>query len=236
MSTVRSFAANDRVVTSLGNIELVGSAHSTVILVNLGSTGNFPWFLVWKDSSTVSQYFNIGNSGNVLSWNLNGETFSTSTYTSSRWYLFGVSRPGGAAQTVRFHIKDLTNNTVWVHENGGTKDDPAALSGGGTLSIGGGDGTKDIGLAAVWKSNLSDANYESMTSLAAISALNPNGYWILDQASTSTAVTDETGGGANESSLVGTTVNSSATIPNFTFERSTGVAPTIRTVASPLRW
>ena len=53
-------------------------------------------------------------------------------------------------------------------------------------------------------------------SLQAWYQVQPKGLWVLDQAATTQKVPDWTGGGANESALVGTTVGTSS-VPGFSY-------------------
>lgn len=219
MSTVRTFAAADYLRFDMpSSIEMDNCATSVVALAYITAFTDFPAFAVWQDAATHtgSYYFIAYWDASFLRWTQNNDSDGSTGLSTSKWYLFGVSKASGT-NTPRFHIKNLTDNAAWVHENGSATCANTSTISGPEFQIG--DGIAgDLGTVAVWKSNLSDANFESITSLTAISSLSPAGWWILDQADVTTNVVDEIGA-AEQNNRSGTSVNSSATIPNFTFTR-----------------
>jgi hypothetical protein len=136
--------------------------------------------------------------------------------TANNWYIVAVTL-SASGSTPRFHLKNITTSSAWQHEDG----DATVNATGTPVTRGrlGNDAANanpfygDIHAVAVWHVALSDSQVEQLaTGVVGL----PRGVWQLDQASTGTAVTDLTGGGANQASLSGTSVvDSGQTLPNW---------------------
>lgn len=132
--------------------------------------------------------------------------------TTDGWVLVAWSKPTGTS-TVRFH-KYVFATGVWTHENGGTNADTAAITSGPTIgSIAGASFfAGEIAMAGIWRANaLSDAQIESLVgSLMAWWQLPPTTLWPLDQDPVSQLMPDMTGGGANQTAIIGTSVGTNS--------------------------
>jgi hypothetical protein len=165
-------------------------------------------------------------SGNWLYWYDNVSTRRNTTITflnTDGWVIAVVTKASGTVNA-RFHVCILSTK-VWKHGDSttGTSADKTAPSG---WSLGARDSTGtgtlaealngDIYCLARWDGRvLGDSILEKFDNIGAIISENPTNLWILNQASTGTNVTDYMGTAASQDSIVGTTVNSGQTIPNF---------------------
>jgi hypothetical protein len=128
--------------------------------------------------------------------------------TSWRWYV--MTKAAGSALP-RIHVWDLsgawshTDNTVNTGDNTGAID--AIIVGGNGSGSNGWRGS--IAVVATWESVLSDAAIEAAMTLAAADTFAATPDWMirLNQASTATSVTDDTGGGGDQTAITGTSVD-----------------------------
>lgn len=129
---------------------------------------------------------------------------------SDTWVLGAWTKASGTA-TLRFHLYDYSTGSWTRGNSSSTRDDPAEAASGVTLggitahsqSLGG-----NLAVAGQWARNLSDAELDRLPySLQAWHATGPAALWLLDQAATTTAVRDLTGGGANQSAINSTAVS-----------------------------
>jgi hypothetical protein len=103
---------------------------------------------------------------------------------------------------------------VWVHEDAATAvGNGANVTGGqiwhGTLDASTNTLDGKLAVTGLWGSVLSDANVEALETGRATQRwmdLAPLGLWDFNQGSTAIPVRDVTGGGADETSVTGTTV------------------------------
>jgi hypothetical protein len=204
--------------------QFVKSFHNDFITFNPGNAsgltgGNQTTLMLWKaDSFTDCGLIRGTNAGssNVFSCNpysgdghiyFNNQLMS---WTNGVWYLTGITKPSGTAP-VRGHQIDLTTPGTWSHTNFGNLNDASngPIASFEVGNLGGGD-KLDGKLAAVglWNSVLTDNQIESLTArLSDWLALSPVALWAFNQTDVATAVTDLTGGGANQSSINGTNVS-----------------------------
>lgn len=166
------------------------------------------------------------SSGQMQWWNGTAEALSPSTLLVDTvgWVCAAASKATGTVAP-RFH-RYLYSTDSWTHENSVTSLADGGAGGAGGFALVGKWGTSDfftgdIALTAWWAGVvLTDAQIESLPfSLTAWSSLAPSGLWIFDQAATTTNVIDMTGGGANQNTLVGTTV-ATASVPVFSYGAS----------------
>ena len=170
-------------------------------------------------------------SNKLLYWNQSAELLATSlTFTvADGWCLIACSKASGTT-TPRFH-KYVYSSNAWTHENGtGNIADPSTP--GSNAYLGGIHGSNywngDIELVGTWNVALTDAQIESLPfSLTAWYQEAPKGLWPLYQQATGQPVLDVSGGGANQSSIVGTTVSTSS-VPVFSYG-----GPTRRVLKQP---
>jgi hypothetical protein len=223
---VRQFdGVNDRIDFGGGTLGGVGSgAFSALWLVK---PGNINFFNSW-DIGTAAHALGLqaGQLNDTTTAQLNNDfgtiSWSGLTLDTTNWQLIGMSKAAGAV-TGRFHRAVLGSgytHTVSAGTNSGPAGSAAAIvvgcSAAGTLF-------QQMKLAAMafWNTNLTDANFDSIaSSTAQIQALSPSILWEFTQASVATAVTDLTGGGADQSSIVETTVVTTDD-PAWTFSTTT---------------
>jgi hypothetical protein len=133
------------------------------------------------------------------------------------WQLVAVTKATGTVAP-RFHKYLLSTGAV-IHEDGATAvADAAALTTGLTLGAGSTSASAsvcNIAVLAAWHGTvLTDDQVEQLAqSLRAWWVVQPTGLWVIDQATTTQKVLDQSGGGANESAIGGTTISSAPHCP-----------------------
>lgn len=165
------------------------------------STGNVKWFS------------NDGAQGPTISANI--------------WYCL-VARKATGTATARFSIFNYTTS-AWAHQNADrTSINWASPGASGTIrhSFQSSDDfiDGDIAVRAAWANSLpwsadstGDANIVATgLNFSLMGWINaaPSALWVLDQSDTTQKIVDLTGGGANQTSLTGTTVSADA-VPSF---------------------
>lgn len=159
--------------------------------------------------------------------------------TSWQWYV--MTKASGAAKP-RWHVWDLSG--TWSHTDGDANvgDGTGPID---TIFVGSQNGSSNgwrgsIAVVATWAADLStggttDAAVEAAMTLSAADTFNTSPDWMirLNQASTATSVTDDTGGGGDQSAISGTSVDAddppgfdySLTPPSF--ETTLTAGPTV---------
>lgn len=208
--------ANDLLVTSAG--ATTGTTFGTfAVIMRRNSTAYNS--LVFLHTSTPTGIYGL-----LIEDNASGNQLELATASASRFSTFTVVNADGwvlvaggkatGTTTPRFH-KYVYSTNAWTHENGGG----TLANASGTVNnvrFGEWEGVDDFGgdiaAVAMWKRNLSDAEVETLPhSVMAWHATAPTAFWLFDQSLTTQAVIDLTGGGANQSSLTGTTVSTNST-------------------------
>lgn len=135
------------------------------------------------------------------------------TMVADTWWIVAVTAASGATITPRFHASPLVGGS-WVHSNASataTKDSFTADGFRFGRFTAGGGGFMDgmLAFAAVWKSELSDANIEAVKTNASsgfvVSDLAPFAAWNFNQASVTDDVLDLVGS-CDQTARTGTTV------------------------------
>lgn len=186
------------------------------IITSLNSAGAPQGWSMEVDSGNHLEFSNLGTN----------DWFTTTTLSSSDgWILVAVTKATGSNHP-RFHAYRYSDNSWLFHAagNGGSAvANGTAPGASGFVNIGGDAGGStdwfagDIAVAGIWNSNLADAQIENLPfSLQAWFQVMPTGLWTFDQSATSQKVVDISGGGANESSLVGTSVSTNS-VPLFNY-------------------
>jgi hypothetical protein len=205
---------DDEVITSLGNVSFGATSvaamvkttdvTNTKVVISAGATGEAWTFQVDPDESVA--FFTVAGGGVK-------RNSAVSRIVSGRWHLIAYTKASGTV-TPRFHIYDYTTR-LWVHENGGgTQADlggppsiPATIWLAQDNASAGAGWSGQIQIEAYWNRELSDADCEALTDTRlAWDASTPAALWPLTQQTTATNVTDTTGGGANQTTLTGTSV------------------------------
>ena len=143
--------------------------------------------------------------------------------TSWRWYV--MTKASGSALP-RIHVWDLSG--AWSH----TDNSANVADGSGpidTIIVGsagsGANGWRgSIAVEAVYTTAMNDAAVEAAFTLSAAAAFNASPSWMirLNQASTATSVTDDTGGGGNQTAISGTSVDADDP-PGFSYALTNNV-------------
>lgn len=152
--------------------------------------------------------------------NMNPTTGSALTGDGRR-FIMAASKDTGSV-VPRLHFYDFTTR-VWLHRPGAAAiADPAAPGAG--YGIGGVSASPTlvwpgtIAAAAFWHGViLTDDQIESLAhSYSAWWAADPSALWLLDQDPLTQKVLDQSGGGANESSIIGTTLSGASMVMPYT--------------------
>jgi hypothetical protein len=179
----------------------------------------------------------IGLTGaNFIMWNGDYSMLATPTVAITTWYL-GVIRKATGTATPRFSFYNF-GSTTWGHGDGTTaRPDGTAPGASGTLRFGDGDNAwwdGRVAVRAAWSNEVhwtADASGDTAIEAAGLHASlqnwvdeSPTALWPFNQASVATPV-DDIIGGADQSSISGTTVVTDDDPPGFDF--SLGPAPNL---------
>lgn len=197
--------AADLITCARGNASANQGSMSFAALVKPTSSGFTGWMARGMASSTPVWAL-LTDAGKLF---VEGDFGSGAGAFTTDWWWFGFSRAAGVP---RFHLKNYTLNTAWSHIDG--TYNPGNGSGPITSILVGGNGNVgqtfrgSIAVEANWTSSLADAAFEAACTSAAADTLAASPSWMirLNQASIATAVTDDTGGGGNQTAISGTSV------------------------------
>lgn len=216
--------SSDKLVLSGGATTSITGPYTYAAIVKRNSTG-FGAMVGLDDSggNTIIEFLIVNAaSSDRLSVYTPGWPGVTSTTASlvnaDGWALCAASKATGTAAP-RFHLYVYATNT-WTHENsGGTLPNPAASGAGGVITLGETDTDffgGDIAVAGIWGRVLSDAEIEQLAhTLTGWHAAVPAALFHLDQSATTQNVADLTGGGANQSSVTGTSITTTSPPINY---------------------
>ena len=154
-----------------------------------------------------------------------GSVLAQPTNGVSEWELIAIAKPSGINVNVRMHCRQASG--AYYHQDstvqvGSAPTDLWTLTNIGRRGTGSNFGNFRIAAAAVYNSQLSDANFETIgnaLSSQAVADFSPLALWEFNQASTATTVTDLIGS-ANETSKSGTTAASDN--PGWTYGIAAG--------------
>jgi hypothetical protein len=142
------------------------------------------------------------------------------------WVLIVATKAGGSA-TPRFHRYNLGTATITRQNGSAAVGDGSALTSTHRWTIGKDEFTGHVGIkvavVSIWNAQLSDAQVDELYAHLSTqdwmnnSAGLPKALWEFSQASTATAVTDLTAGGADQFDISGTTVDFADPPPGWTF-------------------
>jgi hypothetical protein len=229
---VRAFDGSSRLEFDLGNVgDLNKGAFTVAAIAKRTSDGG--------DNRTVLSAQHSGSSRRSFMTALDNDLLlvsggigvesSVNWVSADDWCLVAITKAAGDS-TPRFHHFEY-DTTTWTHQDGpSTREDDGIT----ILHIAIGQTDQDFGfigrmaVVGAWESELSDGALEALTDeLSAWVSATPDALWPLNQTSVSTAVTDITGGGADQSARVGTSVATGDDPPGFNFnltETVTGTA------------
>lgn len=180
---------------SLWTPDVIGSAHGLIIARNTSNS------TVWGINPYSDDRIYFTSSGFV----------ATDTIAASTWYLLGITKAAGSSQ-VRTHFYSYTSG-LWTHTNWGALSDSASGPV-NNMRIGWFSGTDmltgKIAAMALYNKVLTDLEIEALTT-SFDDWLGKSPIWAvkLNQAATTTAVFDQSGGNGNQASISGTTVSAS---------------------------
>lgn len=229
--TVRAFdGVDDVIVLDEGTLDTIlnGAFTIAVLFKKTAETGDGFQFLASLNAGVnTSQVGSVGiTSGNAMQLSIGGISRTWFTISNNVWYLFVVKKATGTA-TPRANLWSYDTDT-WA----GWTDAADTLDANATtiveVRLGNGPNSfplsGKLGGAVVYSSALSDANGETLEDTAQHwFDLSPAAMWRTNQASTSTAVTDDTGNGADQTAITGTTVDTGDDPAPFDF--TLGAAP-----------
>ncbi len=169
---------------------------SLQIAVSAGATNAVSYMLSVPNAGT-------GKVGLILN---NTATVSLTSIVANQWYLAAATKATGTVAP-RFHIYDYSAVT-WVHENSAStianSSVPITRGQIGSTPAGAGLANNDIAAAGVWNVELTDLQVESLLLFNPV--VPAKGLWSLNQDVTGGTLADISGGGANQSAIVGTSV------------------------------
>jgi len=214
-------SATDYIGFSPGNASSVLQGPITMgVLAKTNALNGFTgWMITGKTSggTRVWSLLTSNNAGNKLFVENDFGAGASGMSTSWRWYV--ATRGSGLP---RFHIWDLSG--TWTHVDG--TFNPGSGSGAiANIFLGVDTGNSwrgKIAAAAVSDTNMSDAQVEAKFTLNAVDLTSMKWATILNQTSTSTAATDITGGGGDQASISGTTVDTGDDPPGYNYSLSFG--------------
>lgn len=229
-------------VVSIGATNVVMGPGTIAAIIRItGSTpaASYGLYHAGSASSGTSRWWFVISNADKLGLGFSASTpvSLTSVTSADGWLLVAASKATGTVAP-RFHIYKYSTN-AWVHENSaGTNANsgtPATNSRIGNVTEASNSFQGDIAVCGVWSVVLADDQVESLpfTLAAWFTAAQPKGLWVLDQDTTSQKILDISGGGANESSLTGTSV-ATTSVPVFNLGR--GVQPVVQSWQKSLLW
>lgn len=205
----------DDVIVSAGAV--VGLNYGAIAaIVRRNATGVWHSIAIVETAAAGGLYALEFTDGNQLNLNTDagaGGSGSTAFTSTTTWYFVAGEKATGSVAP-RFHIYNYSTG-AWTHENGGAAVNNTTGTVGQTR-IGRwqtvDDYNGDIEVVGIWKNQtFTDAQWEASGlpfSLQAWYALGtPTAIWHLNQSATTQNVADLTGGGANQTTLNGTSVS-----------------------------
>lgn len=192
----------------------MGDPVTIACMINLTDSTNGG--LVCAMSSTNTLYWNMEIFNGNFYYNASAESVSPLPPVVGEWSLIAITQPALFGGTPRWHRCTWPGGVpTWQHQNAtGTIGPTSAPGMAGKMRIGQwGTNTSErlnglMEVAAVWNMGLTDMQIENLSLNFAnwLNPLAPLSCWRFNQPNTATALTDSTGGGANQTAIVGTSV------------------------------
>lgn len=219
---------DDKIRWSIGGLTATTAFGTFAAILRRGTNTTFDSIIgLHTSGDVVRQWLQIESGDNLQLGNSTGGALSAFTVTSSDgWVLVAVGKASGTVAP-RYH-KYVFSTDTWTHSASGDTLGNGTAAGAGGYAENTWQGSDffsgDLAAMAVFPGiSLADPQVESLAySLAFWHALTPAAMWVLDQSATGQAVPDVTGGGANQSSLTGTTVATSS-VPVLGYGASAGL-------------
>jgi hypothetical protein len=194
--------------------------------------------LALRDLSNRPAMFTLANS-----------SLTTFNLTAGTWYLI-VARKATGTAAPRFSIRDMSTG-IWSHGVGGTAlADWTAPGASGTVRFNNANSSDwfngKVVVRAAWSNSLpwsADTTGDAAIEAAGLHTAaqnwldnSPDAMWRFNQAEVATAVEDDTGGGADQTAIAGTTVVTGDDPPDFDFSLGGApAAPSLYVVTTNLR-
>lgn len=148
------------------------------------------------------------------------------------WYWAVVTKASGSTLP-RWHFKNVTTGGAWSHTDAantvtdGTGPITSLRVGNDSAGSTGDAWHGNIAACATWTSALADLAVEAACTLAAsdLAAAAPGWMVRLNQANVATPVTDDTGGGGDQTAISGTSVDAAEPL-GWSYALATSVSPT----------
>jgi len=208
-------STNDTITFSPGNAPPDQGPITFASLVKAPS--GFGWIASGNNGTSANWAFGLDASA-WFAWN-DFTSGRAQIITTSHWAWVVCTKTSGST-IPRWHLRDVTSAGSWDHTNatGGTvADNTGTITNVLVGNFGGGGAANawqgSIAAIAAWDSVLTDLQVEGACTLSAADLLSGGGAaaakWMVrfNQASTGTSVSDDTGGGGNQSAISGTTVD-----------------------------
>lgn len=225
---VRAFSGTNVLDTAPGALS-TNTFGTFAAIVKRGATGSWHTFLALHSSGGGAlNQFAYNSDDQVVMWSNGDNATGPAALAATAWGLVVVRKATGSA-TPRFSLYNFTADT-WAHANGSMAiPNWSAPGASGTVRFRWETFDHFVGRVAVraaWNTvkwaadSTGDAALEAaglQTSLQKWVDAAPDGLWPFNQAATTTAVTDITGNGANQTTLTGTTVVTGDDPPGFSF-------------------
>lgn len=209
---------DDKITCSIGGLTAVTVAGTRVAIVRRAANSANHSLISLADASSYSSLWSFNDTNNLRLFGQGlGLGDSTFTVTSSDgWVLVASTKATGSVPLSSY--KYVYGTDAWtVNTTAGNVADGTAPGGSGSVKIGayydglGSFFNGEMAAAAVFNRALTQAEIEALAhSLMAWRDAAPSALWILDQDQTSQPVYDLSGGGANQSAIVGTSAASSS--------------------------
>lgn len=212
-TVVRRFTGSDgdNIRAAIGNCNISGAV--TIAGLVKPRTAQYRTWLNLLSSTEAGIGYALGQDSPTYGTLWNGSTEDHSPagfYELDEWTLIAVSKASGS-QPVSWSRYNFSTDT-WTHDNPGSLSDASPVPG-GFVEIGAYEGgsnpTADFAALAIWNTNLSTGQIETLVdgSLEEWDDLNPSGLWLFNQISLYDEVLEDlTGGGADEAVRSGTSL------------------------------
>jgi hypothetical protein len=231
--TVREFDGVDDAIACLGGAgtSMAAGPITYAVLFKRAETDNTPIMGGGNGHDQSGADFNNGvgvlrieatGSGNDLYFGTNADSLPTLPVVNADNWVLGVATKASGSAAVNFHRYVLDTTTI-TRATGGSAINNGITPDSTLRWVFGKDefgnrGAFRIAVAAVWSVALTNAQVDELYASLATqdwydnSAGTPVALWDFNQADVATDVTDLTGGGADETGIVGTTVRQDALV------------------------
>lgn len=208
--TARSFdGTDDEIRTSIGNCNITGAVSMGAIF-RRSANGDYHAIMGLHTSGGTATYSIEVADTNVFDFTGNVNFGGHGIVAADGWTLVLFTKATGTVAP-RLH-RYVYSTKAWTHFTASTSTANGSSVSGGTVRFGEWQDVDDfaglIDRAAIWDKELTDAEAELLTGgLGSWFYSNPKGLWDFRQAATGQGVRDLTGGGADQSTIAGTTVD-----------------------------